>query len=199
MAINNVESDSEMGDGFEDNVTELRIPEDRVAVLIGRNGETKKLLEEKGHIALDIESENGIISVRQNGDPLKANISLGVIQAIGRGFNPQKAMELLQDNFQLIVIPLRDFAKPGSKRIAELRGRLIGTGGKTRRVVEELTSTYISVYGDTVSIIGDYVSVEYAREALMLLIKGSKQRTVYTFLEKNARELRLKRIEESFG
>ncbi|MDA8144167.1 MAG: hypothetical protein M0T81_09310, partial [Thermoplasmatales archaeon] len=117
MAINNVESDSEMGDGFEDNVTELRIPEDRVAVLIGRNGETKKLLEEKGHIALDIESENGIISVRQNGDPLKANISLSVIQAIGRGFNPQKAIELLQDNFQLIVIPLRDFAKPGSKRI----------------------------------------------------------------------------------
>ncbi len=199
MVINNVDSDSKMGDGFEDNVTELRIPEDRVAVLIGRNGETKKLLEEKGHVTLDIESENGIISVSQNGDPLKANISLSVIHAIGRGFNPQKALELLQDNFQLIVIPLRDFAKPGSKRIAELRGRLIGTGGKTRRVVEELTSTHISVYGDTVSIIGDYVSVEYAREALMLLIKGSKQRTVYTFLEKNARELRLKRIEESFG
>ena len=65
--------------------------------------------------------------------------------------------------------------------------------------MEELTNTSISVYGDTVSVIGDYVSVEYAREAINMLINGSRQRTVYTYLEKNAKNLRLKRIEETFG
>ena len=180
-------------------IWEIRVPKDRLAVLIGTSGETKKMVEEVGSVSVEIDSEEAVVTVVQKGDALKANVALSVIQAIGRGFNPAKAMLLFEDNFQLVVIPLREFARPGSHRISEIRGRLIGTKGKTRRVLEELTSTGISVYGDTVSIIGDYVSVEYAREALLMLINGSRQRTVYTYLEKNAKKLRLKKIEESFG
>ncbi len=178
---------------------QLRIPRERVAVLIGKEGETKKLIEEIGEVKLLIQSDTGDVVVIKRGDPLKANISSSVVQAIGRGFSPLNATLLYQDNYQLVVISLRDFAKPGSRRIDQIRARVIGTGGKTRKLVEELTSTHISIYGDTVSVLGDYVSVEYAKEALNMLINGSKQRTVYTYLERNARELRLKRIEESFG
>ncbi len=178
---------------------ELRVPKERVAVLIGKDGETKRLIEEIGEVRLLIQSDTGEVTVVKKGDPLKANISATVVQAIGRGFSPLNATLLYEENYQLVVISLRDFAKPGSRRIEQIRARVIGTGGKTRKLVEELTSTHISIYGDTVSILGDYVSVEYAKEALNMLINGSKQRTVYTYLEKNARELRIKRIEESFG
>lgn len=178
---------------------ELKVPRERVAVLIGREGETKRLLEEMGEIKLLIQSDTGEVTVVKKGDPLKATISATVVQAIGRGFSPLNATLLYEENHQLVVISLRDFAKPGSRRIEQIRARVIGTGGKTRKLVEDLTSTHVSIYGDTVSILGDYVSVEYAKEALNMLINGSKQRTVYTYLEKNARELRLKRIEESFG
>ena len=181
------------------NVWEIRVPRDRLAVLIGRNGDTKRELEEKAGIALEIDSREGDVTVIQKGDPLKAALSISVIQAIARGFSPHKAFFLFEENSLLIVISLREFAKPGSHRIAEIKGRIIGTGGKTRKVMEELTNTSISVYGDTVSVMGDYVSVEYAREALTMLINGSRQRTVYTYLEKNAKNLRLKRIEETFG
>lgn len=183
----------------EEHAFEQRIPKERVAVLIGREGETKQLIEERGEVKLIIESDTGEISVIQSGDPLKANITVSVIQAIGRGFSPNNAIRLYEENSQLIIISLRDFAKPGSHRIDQIRARLIGTGGKTRKVIEELTDTLLSIYGDTVSIIGDYVAVSYAKEAVNMLINGSKQRTVYTYLERNARELRLKRIEESFG
>lgn len=177
----------------------VRVPRDRVAVIIGKDGESKKQIEALGEVRISIESETGDVTITQKGDPLRANITTNVIQAIGRGFSPPNASLLFEENYQLSVISLRDFAKPSSHRIEQIRARLIGTGGKTRRVMEELTSTHISVYGDTVSIIGDYVAMEYSREAINMLINGSKQRTVYTYLEKSARELRLRRIEETFG
>ena len=188
-----------MAEASEEHSFLVRVPRERVAVIIGKEGESKRQIESVGEVKLSIQSDTGDVSIIQKGDPLKANITASVIQAIGRGFSPLNATLLYEENHQLIVISLRDFAKPGSRRMDQIRARLIGTGGKTRRVVEELTSTHISIYGDTVSIIGDYVAVEYAKEALNMLINGSKQRTVYTFLEKSARELRLKRIEESFG
>ncbi len=178
---------------------EVKIPEERVAVLIGKKGSTKKLIERIGECNLLIDSETGIVEVQGRGDPLKSVITNSVIQAIGRGFNPEKALLLYQENFQLAVISLRDFANPGSKRISQIKARLIGTGGRTRQIVEELTTTAISIYGDTVSIIGDYVSMEFAKEAVTMLINGSKQRTVYTYLERNARDMRIRKIEESFG
>ncbi|MCL4438259.1 MAG: RNA-processing protein [Candidatus Thermoplasmatota archaeon] len=178
---------------------EVRIPEERIAVLIGKRGSTKKLVERMGECNLIIDSGTGIVEVQGKGDPLKSVITGSVVQAIGRGFSPEKAVLLYQENFQLAVISLRDFANPGSKRISQIRARLIGTNGRTRQIVEELTTSAISIYGDTVSIIGDYVSMEYAKEAVLMLVNGSKQRTVYTYLERNARDMRIKKIEETFG
>ena len=58
--------------------------------------------------------------------------------------------------------------------------------------------THISIYGDTVSIIGDYISIEYGKEAVIRLISGSKQRTVYQYLEKQIKNIKLKKLEETF-
>ncbi|MHB1471574.1 MAG: KH domain-containing protein [Thermoplasmataceae archaeon] len=177
----------------------VKIPRERIAILIGKNGSTKREIEKVAQVRLIIDSETGDVDVEQHGDPLKANLSLNVIQAVGRGFNPEKALGLMDENFQLIVISLREFAKPGSKRINEIKGRLIGKAGRTRSIIEDLTSTYISVYGDTVSIMGDYVSAQYSKESVLMLINGRKQRSVYTYLENKAKEIKFKRIEETFG
>ncbi|MCL4480666.1 MAG: KH domain-containing protein [Candidatus Thermoplasmatota archaeon] len=183
----------------ETSLSVLKIPEERIAVLIGRGGKTKRLIEKTGEVNLVIESSSGSVEVISRGDPLKKVITNSVVMAIGRGFSPERAILLYSDSYQLAVISLRDFANPGSRRISQIRARLIGSNGRTRQILEELTGTAISVYGDTVSIIGDYVSMEYAREAITMLINGSKQRTVYTYLERNARKMRYQKIEETFG
>ncbi len=177
----------------------LKVPRDRVKVIIGKDGEIKKKIEELGEVGLDIDIKEAEVQIYQNGDPVKADTARTVIQAIGRGFNPSKAMELFEDGMQFILISLRDFARPGSNRIREIRSRIIGTGGRTRSIIEDLTGTYVSVYGDTVSIIGDYLSVTYSEEAINMIINGRKHRTVYSFLEKKARELKFRRMEETFG
>ncbi len=176
----------------------VRVPQDRIGVIIGRNGDTKKELEKKAAVRLSIDSEAGDISILQNGDAVMAHQTLSVVQAIARGFSPLKAELLFNSDYYLNVISLKDYAKPGSKRMAEIRARLIGTSGKTRRIIEEITSTYVSVYGDTVSIIGDYVSLDYATNAVNMIIGGRKHRTVYQYLERSSHELKFRRIEEGF-
>ncbi|MHA1211894.1 MAG: KH domain-containing protein, partial [Candidatus Heimdallarchaeota archaeon] len=75
-------------------------------------------------------------------------------------------------------------------KIKRFRGRLIGREGKTRRVIEETTGTRISVYGNTIGIIGPYERLRVARDAIYMLLEGSKHGTVYGFLEEKAQMFR---------
>ncbi len=177
----------------------VKIPKERIPIMIGKEGQTKKVIEALGEVKLSVDSVDGNVSVDQRGDALKATLSISAVQAIARGFNPEIAKTLFDDYMQLIVVSLREFAKPGSRRIEELKGRIIGRDGKTRKVIEDLTSTRISVYGDTVSIIGDYVSIQYSREAIGMIIAGKKHRSVYQYLEKRVKEIKFRKIEETFG
>ncbi|MHA2104315.1 MAG: KH domain-containing protein, partial [Candidatus Hodarchaeales archaeon] len=72
------------------------------------------------------------------------------------------------------------------KRVERIRGRIIGESGRTRRVLEEITRCNVSIYGDTVAIVGRYEDgeIDTAQEAIELLISGVKHGTVYKFLER---------------
>ncbi|MCL4330293.1 MAG: RNA-processing protein [Candidatus Thermoplasmatota archaeon] len=180
-------------------LTEVKIPADRIPVLLGKHGSTKRKIEKAGKIELEVDSDSGIVAIIQKSDPVSALAALNVVKAIGRGFNPEKAMILFNDEIQLVVVSLREYAKPGSHRISEIKGRLIGKNGKTRQIVEDLSGSYVSVYGDTVSIIADHISISYSLEAIQMLINGKRHRTVYSFLEKSFRDMKYKKLEESFG
>ena len=78
-----------------------------------------------------------------------------IITAIGRGFSPERALTLIQGENALHIIDLREFTGKSSSNIERIKGRIIGEGGKARRNMENLTGALISVYGKTVSIIGD--------------------------------------------
>ena len=64
-----------------------------------------------------------------------------------------------------------------------IKSRLIGTKGKTRISIEECSGCFISIYGKTVSIIGKYEQINIAREAINMIIRGSKHSKVYSFLQ----------------
>ncbi|UCD39745.1 MAG: hypothetical protein JSV87_04865, partial [Candidatus Bathyarchaeota archaeon] len=113
-----------------------------------------------------------------------------------RGFSPQRAIPLLQDTDTVLeVIDLRQTVGKSPADIQRLKGRIIGKGGKTRRIIEELTDAEISVYGHTVSIIGNFNQTNVAAEAILMLIKGSQHSTVYRFLQKKRQELKRKKLE----
>jgi ribosomal RNA assembly protein len=66
-------------------------------------------------------------------------------------------------------------------------------------VIEELTETHISVYGKTISIIGEITNVGIAKHAIEKLLEGGMHSGIYRELEKKRKDLRLRKIEESFS
>lgn len=173
----------------------VKVPTDRVGALIGREGATKKSLEEDLGVELRIESKEGTVTVKADSvskaDPLTA---VRVIEAIGRGFSPQRARRLMDEGTAFEVIDLRDYAGKSTNSLERIRGRVIGLKGKSRRVIEELTSCYLSVYGRTVSIIGDATQVQLAAEAVRSLAGGSQHRTVYNTLQKARTKQKMERM-----
>lgn len=151
-------------------IKELSIPRSRMAVLIGRNGEIKRMIENRTKTKIRIND-----FVRIEGDLIGAMSAENIVKAIGRGFSPENALQLLDEEKTLYIIQLPD-SKTALKRI---RSRLIGTRGKARRNIERFTHTKISIYGKTVSIIGGYEDVDKARSAIEKLISGVSHRSVY--------------------
>ncbi|MCK9322453.1 MAG: KH domain-containing protein [Candidatus Methanomethylophilaceae archaeon] len=171
----------------------IRIPADRVGTLIGKSGETKKILEKASGIKLKIDTE-GEVTFNEDAkgvDPLMALKMMDVIKAVGRGFNPDKAMRLLDDDQYFEPIDLKDVVGDKSNQLERIKGRLIGTDGKTRQIIEDLTRCYMSIYGNTVSLIGDSVGLPVAKHAIELILNGSEHSTVYHYLEGQRPRLRI--------
>jgi len=154
-------------------IKELKIPSERVGVL-------------KSSLNKIRETTNTKISVRENtvtieGEALDVWKAKDIVKAIGRGFAPEKAMNLLNDDNVLYVINLSEHGMSENK-MKRVKGRIIGRHGKTRRKIEELSGSMISVYGKTVSIISPFNKVSKVKNAIEMLINGSKQNKVYNYL-----------------
>ncbi len=163
------------------------IPKDRIGVLIGPKGATKSVIEDKLSVALSIDSESGSVDIGLKSDapdPANALRAKDLVSAIGRGFSPQRAFALFNEDNTLGIIDLHDFFGKNESEIRRVDSRIIGSEGKTRRTIEELTGTLISVSGHTVSIIGSFEAVSNANDALEKLISGRQHDTVYKFLRK---------------
>ncbi len=194
---NNKNLENNSGSNVQGNyVFYVKIPKERVAVLIGTKGSVKKELVEETGVNLQINSETGVVKISGN-DPIKVYKVRDIVNAIGRGFNPEKAKLLLRTDYMLEVINLRELVK-SKNQIKRVKGRVIGEKGKSREFIENITDTYISVYGKTVSIIGSYENVGLARQALFKLINGSPHSKVNSWLEKKVKEMRVKEIVEPF-
>jgi ribosomal RNA assembly protein len=164
----------------------VKIPKERIGVLIGKSGKVKQQIEERCGVKVEIDSETGdtMIIGNSSADRLEAFRAVEVITAISRGFSPQRAYLLFEDE-ELIFqqIDLHDYAGRSPNALERIKGRIIGEGGKARRMIEELSGSYVSVYGHTVCLIGNFREIKLTTEAIAMLAKGSMHKTVYNMLQ----------------
>ena len=171
----------------------VKIPKERIGVLIGRKGEVKTQIEKRTGVRIIVDSEEGDVTVDYSKaeDPSVVLPVMDFVVAVGRGFSPEKAMAVLDDDWYLEVVDIREYVGKKPAHIARMRARVIGTKGKTRRLFEELTGVYMSVYGNTIALIGDTLQLDIARRALDMLLSGSEHSAVYRFLEGKRAEIKI--------
>ncbi|MBI3023185.1 MAG: RNA-binding protein [Thaumarchaeota archaeon] len=173
----------------------LKVPSERVGVLIGKGGETKKNLEKLCGVELAIDGKSGEIIVKtsaiDDSDPLRA---VNIIEAVGRGFSPQRAIKLMESDTVLEIMDLRDYGGKSENALERIRGRIIGLHGKSRRVIEELTGCYVSVFGRTVAVIGNMTDAKLAKDAITMLAEGSAHKSVYQMLQRERTKRKMEKL-----
>ncbi|GBC73303.1 hypothetical protein HRbin04_00700 [archaeon HR04] len=202
----------------------VKVPRDRIGVLIGKDGMVKEMVEKRCNVKLYIDGNDDDVSVAivskddtststpphttptptvstsstsTSAEAIDINVFKAVefVTAIARGFSPDRAMRLINDEECMInVINLKDHVGRSHNALQRIKGRLIGSNGKARRLMEELTGAYISVYGHYVAIIGKAEEVRLAGEAVTMLINGSMHSTVYNMLQKARRRAKMERL-----
>jgi len=173
-----------------------RVPKDRIAVLIGAKGATRRDLEKAaGCKHIQIDSSTGEIEVTWPDaggyDPVKALKLPDVIKAVGRGMAPSRAIQLLQDDWFFEMVDLREHVGKRSNQQRRIRARIIGSEGKIRKMIERHTGTEISIYKSTVVLVGEGAGLTNARQAIEMLASGSEHGTVLKYLEKERKKTRL--------
>ena len=163
---------------------EVLVPESRIAVLIGKNGETRRKIEYKTKTGIAIDSETGAVTVKGNSENAMGFYNaLGIIKAVARGFSPENAFLLSRKGYLLELLKISDYIGKNPSLQKAKRGRIIGRQGRAREKIEKKTGCKISVQGKTIAIIGKQENIEKARNAIEILLGGAKHETAFHMLD----------------
>lgn len=150
-------------------------------IYLNKTGEVrnnKEELERKMNVKMTIVGKKLTIE----GEALAEYEAGIVIDAITFGFSAKKALLLTEADNIFRKIHIKHFTR--RKNMDEVRARLIGTEGKTRRTLEEVGDCEIIIGEKEVGIIGSAENIDRATTGITNLIKGSKQANVYRYLER---------------
>jgi ribosomal RNA assembly protein len=132
---------------------------------------------------LDVKITNQGREVSIDGEPENEFVAEKVILALNVGFPYSISLTLSEEGTILEIMNIKDYTK--RKDFERIKSRIIGTKGKTLRTLSSLTRCYFEVKDKEIGIIGDPEYIKNAHEAILFLIKGSKQGNVYAYLEKH--------------
>lgn len=157
----------------------VAIPEERIKIL-KRDRKWKELLKKFSDAIVELNEEVTI----ECEDPFQLLRLKEVFKAFGRGFDFNVALNLLDEEYYLEIIEVKEFSGKSRKRQIVLKGRVIGTKGKMKKMIEKYCDVKIAIYGKTISILGKWKNVRKAKKAIEMLLSGAMHSRVYRFLER---------------
>ncbi len=113
---------------------------------------------------------------------------LEILEALAVGFDLETAMLLKDEEFVFKKVELKKYVHGG--RLEVVKGRIVGSQGKSKRVIQSLSECDLCLCDNNISIIGRAENVELASRALESLIRGSKHANVFKALEEGRKSIR---------
>jgi ribosomal RNA assembly protein len=177
----------------------IKVSKDRIGSIVGKSGSVKSEIESRCNVLLNIDGESGDVSILiKNGESFIDNDvfkASEIVMAISKGFSPQRAFRLLEEDSLLQFIDLRDYSGKSINSLDRIKSRVIGQSGRSRKNIEDYTGAYLSVYGHFVGFIGNFEEATLAVDAVTMLCKGSSHKTVYQTLEDYRRKKKIEKME----
>ncbi|MEB3825262.1 MAG: KH domain-containing protein [Desulfurococcales archaeon] len=171
----------------------VKVPLERIPVIIGRNGETKNDIMSRTGTIITVDTDNSMVIIEPENPstpPINVMKAADIVKAIALGFTPEEAFRLLDEDNVLIVIDLKTVLGDNPNTLKRIKGRIIGEKGRARRTIEEMTGTKIVVGPYHVAIIGSYERAMAAKKAVEMLAEGRQHSTVYRHLDTVMRGIR---------
>ncbi len=171
------------------------ISKERLPALLGRDGEVIREIERSTGTKISVKRKTGEVLIdiderAESPDPLRAR---DMVRAIDLGFDPETALRLKSPDVYLDVIDLKEYVS-GREHLIRVKGRIIGAGGKTKRLISEFTGVDMIVGSTYVAMIGTFEELQGARRAVEMLIQGAQHSSVYRFLERFRAEMKRREI-----
>ncbi len=139
----------------------------------------KKKLEKELKIKITLKEGDVLLE----GRPLEEYFAKNVIEAIDFGFSINDALILKKEEFLFEIINIKNYTR--SKNLERIRARIIGKKGTTLRTLSELTGCKFEIQNNDIGVIGEAENMKIVQEAIINLIRGTKQANTYSFLEKH--------------
>lgn len=144
----------------------------------GKIVKNKEILEKKLKVKISIEGRK----ISAQGTELDEFLALKVFEALDLGFSIDASLMLCEQDFLLEKLEIKNLTP--RRNLEQVRARIVGKDGRTKELIEELTDCDISLSGNEIGVIGQVERIKICMNALTKLVQGSKQSSVYSYLEK---------------
>ncbi len=175
----------------------IKVTHQRIPVIIGPNGQIKRVIEKKTKTKLEIDSHTGDITIVGWNNYYDIYNAKKIISAISRGFSPEHAFLILKDDYTIEIISIPEVIGKNESRLEQIKGRIIGREGSIKNMIERQFNCQISVFGKTVSVIAKADDMVKVQEIIEAIIGGCKHTTVFRMLKSNRSLKNYKETEET--
>ena len=129
---------------------------------------------------------SGFVTIK--GKTLEEFLVTKIVQAIDFGFETEDALLLLDENYLLEFIDIKEHTRRNN--LHDVRSRIIGTKGKALNTIENLTGAILAVKDNKVGIISETETIAQVNQAVESIIRGAKHGNAFASLERKNRSRR---------
>jgi ribosomal RNA assembly protein len=141
-------------------------------------------IKSKINVKISFDRDKAVVQ----GDEFSEFVADSVIRAVDFGFDVEDALVLKDEDFVLEFIDIKEHTR--RRNLQDVRSRIIGTRGKAKKTIEELTGAFLVIKDNKVGIIVDSEHLEIVCQAVVSLIQGAKHGNVFSYIEKQNSKLK---------